>query len=65
MFTGVFNTYATGSYAWRRVGNLVLHSSIDLGASVLLDDLVGANAGSVGLYVGANILGVTVDLKRC
>lgn len=62
-FTGVFNAYATGSYAWRRVGNLVLHSSIDLGTSVLLDDLIGANAGSVGLYVGANILGVTVDLS--
>ena len=42
----------------------MLHSSIDLGASVLLDDLIGANAGSVGLYVGANILGVTVDLSR-
>ena len=64
IFTGVFNAYATGSYAWRRVGNLVLHSSVSLGASVLLDDLIGANAGSVGLFVGANILGVTVDLSR-
>lgn len=64
VFTGVFNAFATGSYAWRRVGNLVLHSSVDLGASVLLDDLIGANAGSVGIYVGANILGVTVDLSR-
>lgn len=62
LFTGVFNAYATAQFAWRRVGNLVLHSSIDVGTSVLLDGLIGAEAGTVGLYAGANILGVTVDL---
>ncbi len=62
LFAGVFNAYATAQFAWRRVGNLVLHSSVDLGTSVLLDGLIGAEAGTVGLFVGANILGVTVDL---
>ncbi len=64
LFTGVFNAYITGSFAWRRVGNLVLHSSLSAGTSVLLADLIGADAGSVGIYVGASILGLTVDLSR-
>ncbi len=64
VFTGVFNAYLTGSFAWRRVGNLVLHSSLSAGTSVLLADLIGADSGSVGLYVGASILGMTVDLSR-
>ncbi len=62
LFAGVFNAYATAQFAWRRVGNLVLHSSVDVGTSVLLDGLIGAEGGTVGLYAGANILGVTVDL---
>lgn len=64
LFAGVFSGYATAQFAWRRVGNLVLHTSVDAGATVLLDYLVGADAGTVGLYLGANILGVTVDLGR-
>ena len=64
LFAGVFNAYLTGSFAWRRVGNLVLHSSLSAGTSVLLADLIGADAGSAGVYVGASILGLTVDLSR-
>jgi hypothetical protein len=64
LFTGVFNAYLTGSFAWRRVGNVVLHSSLSAGTSVLLADLIGADAGTVGVYVGASVLGLTVDLSR-
>ncbi len=62
LFAGTFNAYATAQFAWRRVGDLVLHSSVDVGTSVLLDGLIGAEGGTVGVYAGANILGVTVDL---
>lgn len=59
---GAFNLYATGSYRWVNLPTLELHTSAHLGASVLLFDLVGADAGSVGLYLGLSLLGVAVPL---
>ncbi|MEZ4410566.1 MAG: hypothetical protein R3A52_29405 [Polyangiales bacterium] len=61
---GVVNVYATGAYTWRQFEGLRLQTSVHLGASVLLLDLVGADAGSVGPFVGGNILGLSVELSE-
>lgn len=59
---GVFNAYATGSFRWFNHGILTLHSTLKAGASVLLFDAVGVPAGSTGIFVGASLLGLSLDL---
>lgn len=59
---GVVNLYATGIVHWVAFENLELRTTAHLGTSVLLFDLVGADAGSVGLYVGLSILGLKTRL---
>lgn len=63
---GVANFYATGSYRIATFGRLgrgtELRTTARLGASVLLFDLVGAPAGSVGPYVSWNLLGVAIPV---
>jgi hypothetical protein len=60
---GTFNAYFTGivryPLKWSRVN---LHQSVNVGASVLLFDVYGAPAGSVGLYLGTTLLGIDIDL---
>jgi hypothetical protein len=41
-----------------------LRSSVSLGGSVLLFDLVGAPAGSIGPYFGVSVLGLEIKLGR-
>ena len=62
---GAFNAYAT--VIWRypmRLERVNLRSSVHVGVSVLLFDLYGARAGSVGPYFGIAPLGIDVDLGR-
>jgi len=60
---GVINAYASGTWRWLDTGTVVLRSTLKVGTSVLLFDVVGAQAGSVGVFVGASLLGVSLQLK--
>lgn len=60
---GVINAYASGSWRWLDTGTVTLRSTLKAGTSVLLFDVVGAQAGSVGVFVGASLLGVSLQLK--
>lgn len=64
MAPGAFNLYATGVLHWASLADLELRSTARLGTSVLLFDLVGADAGSTGLYVGLSLLGIAVKLSE-
>lgn len=61
---GVANFYATGAFQLAKLGPrndaTELRTTVHLGASILLFDVVGARAGSMGPYVGWNLLGVAV-----
>lgn len=60
---GVINAYASGSWRWLDTGTVTLRSTLKAGTSVLLFDVVGAQAGSVGVFVGASLLGVSLQLQ--
>jgi hypothetical protein len=57
---GTFNTYATLVYRWWSIGDVDLRLTAHAGLSVLLFDLVGADAGAVGPYLGLSLLGVSL-----
>jgi len=59
---GAFNGYATAIYRHDIGHGLALRATGNLGTSVLLFDLVGAPKGSVGPFVGLNILGLSYEL---
>ncbi len=59
---GAINAYATGIYRYPINERLALRSTLHLGASALLFDLVGAPKGSVGPYLGVNLLGLSYEL---
>lgn len=59
---GTFNTYATLVYRWWSIGDVDLRLTAHAGLSVLLFDLVGADAGAVGPYLGLSLLGVSLRL---
>jgi hypothetical protein len=61
---GAFNAYGTLVGVWTRLGSTDLQSTLHVGVSVLLFDLVGANAGATGLYFGIAPLGVTLHADR-
>ena len=56
---GALNTYASVIFDWLVLDEVALHTTVQVGMSVLLFDLVSAPAGSVGPYVGIGILGAT------
>jgi hypothetical protein len=62
---GAFNAYFVGIVRyplnWQRIN---LRSTVAIGASVLLFDVYGAPAGSIGVYAGTSPLGLDVDLGR-
>jgi hypothetical protein len=60
---GVVNAYLRGTFRWLDTGFVTLHSTLKAGTSVLLFDVVGAHAGSVGIFIGANLLGVSLQLR--
>jgi hypothetical protein len=55
--TGTARAYGTVSFAWLLADSLSLRSSVELGASVLLADVPGARAGSVGVVLGLALVG--------
>lgn len=60
---GALNIYFTGIYHWFSLGRVELRTTAHIGTSVLLFDLVGAEAGSTGLYFGLNLLGVAIRVS--
>jgi hypothetical protein len=56
---GVFNTYGSVIFHWLELKKVSLHTTLHLGVSVLLFDLVAAPEGSVGPYIGISAIGVT------
>jgi hypothetical protein len=54
---GAFNAYATLVIHWARFDRFELRSSVSLGVSVLLNDLVASPSGSVGPFGGISLLG--------
>ena len=60
---GSFKAFATGAYTWRALGRLEVRSTLQLGLSVLLFDLIGAQSGSVGPFVGGTLLGAKIGLS--
>lgn len=61
---GALNLYATGIYHWVSLADLELRTTAHLGTSVLLFDLVGADAGATGLYLGLSLLGLAARLDE-
>jgi hypothetical protein len=61
---GTFNAYGTIIYIWVETPQFQLRTAVHLGTSVLLFDLVGADRGSVGLYLGTSLLGVSLRLDE-
>jgi hypothetical protein len=59
---GSLNMFASGSYTWATLGALAVRSTLHLGVTVLLFDLVGAQSGAVGPFVGATLLGAKIRL---
>lgn len=59
---GAFNGYATFIFRQPVSERVSLRVSAHIGTSVLLFDLVGAPAGSVGPLVGGNLLGLSYEV---
>jgi len=63
--SGVVNVYATGVVRFPlRFQRVNLRTTLNFGMSRLMFDLVGAPKGSMGLFVGGNLLGVDIELTR-
>ena len=60
---GSFNAYGSGSYQWLNTGTVALHTTLKAGVSVLLFNAVGIPAGATGIFVGASLLGVSLELR--
>lgn len=62
---GVFNGYLSVTKRWRMAYESVsLRTTVNAGTSVLLMDLVGAPAGSVGIFVGIVPLGLEWQVSK-
>jgi hypothetical protein len=61
---GSANVFLTGTWSWFRARGFTLSSSLSLGMSVLLFELVGGPAGSVGPYLGLCPIAVTIPLNQ-
>lgn len=59
---GSFNSYFSGTLRWLRSGALTLHTTLRAGISVLLFNAVGAPTGSVGPFLGASVIGLSIEL---
>jgi hypothetical protein len=60
---GVLNGYLSGTWKWLETDVITLRSTLKAGTSVLLFDVVGARAGSVGVFAGASLLAVSLQLR--
>jgi hypothetical protein len=61
---GSLNAYGTAIYHHKTFGKWDLRSTVKLGASVMLFDMVGVDKGSKGIFVGASLLGLAVPLSE-
>lgn len=61
---GAANVYGTLIRRYVISDAVALRSTLHLGVSVLLVDLIGAPAGSTGLYAGLNLLGIELAITR-
>ncbi|MSP24747.1 MAG: hypothetical protein EXR75_06195 [Myxococcales bacterium] len=61
---GALNAYLTGIYRYPISARVALRSTAHLGMSVLLFDLAGAPQGSVGPYIGLNLLGLSYEFRK-
>lgn len=61
---GAFNAYGSVIVRWKVMGRWELRSTVQLGASVLLFDLVGVDKGATGIYAAINPLGVVLPINR-
>lgn len=59
---GTLNAYATAIKRYPINPCFGLRSSVHVGTSILLFDVIGAPAGSVGLYLGISLLGLDYKL---
>jgi hypothetical protein len=60
---GALSAYASFVWVWVALGRVELASSVSLGASALLFQAVGAEAGSFGLFAGASMMRVGIRLS--
>lgn len=61
---GAFNIYAGADLVWVDFKGLILRSGLQLGSSTLLQNLVAADVGSTGIFLGLSVLGFTLPLRR-
>lgn len=61
---GALNAYASVILRWLTLPDLALRTTGHVGASVLMFDLYGAPAGSVGPYLGLSLLGLELPLSE-
>jgi hypothetical protein len=59
---GCFNGFGTFIFRYPMTDKISLRTSLHVGASVLLMDLVGVPKGSTGPYLGMSILGISYEL---
>jgi uncharacterized protein (TIGR03382 family) len=59
---GTLDAFATAAFAWLQLGPVSLRSSLSAGTSVLLFDAMGAQKGSVGVFVGTSPVQIAVRL---
>lgn len=63
MAPGALSAYGTFMWCWTEVGRVELSSSVSVGASALLFNTTGAEAGSFGLFAGVSMVRVGIRLS--
>jgi hypothetical protein len=61
---GVANIYGTATFVYGAIGPVEIRSTIYVGVSILLFDLVGADRGSVGPFLGISPVGIGLRATR-
>lgn len=61
---GALNVYGSAILTWTRIGQVELHSVAQAGLSVLLFDLVAAEVGSPGVFLGLSVLGISIPVRK-
>jgi hypothetical protein len=63
MAPGAMNFYGSVIYRYVQTSSFELRSSVQVGTSTILFDLVGVDKGTTGLYLGSSLLAVGVQLS--